>query len=912
MAMPSNASKQALTAPIQPNDWHSLSVSETLSILEVDHGHGLREEEVLRRRTQYGLNRISQVKGKGPFLRFLLQFHQPLVYILIAAGFITAWFGEWVDSSVILGVVLLNAIVGFVQESKALGALSALSRILIFEATVIRDGERHRVPVEELVPGDIVLLQSGDKVPADLRLIHVRDLQVNESALTGESVPVSKWAEAISRNLGIADRTNMVFASSLVTFGQATGVVVATGDATEVGRIAGLISHAVEISTPLTRKMASFSTFLLYIILVLAGIVIAVGLWRNEPFERVFMAAVALAVGAIPEGLPAALTITLAIGVSRMAKRQAIVRKLPAVETLGSTTIICSDKTGTLTENQMTVQEIYAGENLYTITGVGYSLNGEVVPKDATNNLAFLECIRAGVLCNDSRLLPAKEGWKIEGDSTEGALLVVGGKLNLPQRELHSVYPRIDTLPFESEYQYMATLHQREKGSRCIYSKGAPEVILNKCDTAMSANGESVELSRQKVLETVYEMASRGFRVLAFAVRFEGTDERLTHQHLKDGFIFLGLQAMIDPPREEAIRAVAACHKAGIDVKMITGDHILTAKAIAKTIGLRPMLNPQGEDILAVTGQDLQQMPDEGLRERIEDITVFARVSPEQKMRLVQTLQSRRHIVAMTGDGVNDAPALKIADIGIAMGKNGTEVAREAADMVLVDDNFSSIEAAVEEGRCVFDNLTKFIVWTLPTNLGEGLVILAAMLLGMMLPILPVQILWINMTTAVFLGLMLAFESKEPDVMERPPRNLNVPILTSHLIARIIIVGILLLVFSFGLFEWALYKGYSLTQARTITVNAFVTMELFYLFNCRHLTAPLVIFKSEFFSNPWVFWGAGLTLALQLIYTYTPLMQRLFHSASINWLDWLLSIACGAIILMIIELEKLIVRKMNK
>lgn len=903
MSIQSNTSKLALTAPTQQNDWHSLSVSEVLARLHVVPEDGLTVNDVQQRREQYGLNRISQIKGRGPFLRFLMQFHQPLVYILIIAGCITAWLGEWVDSSVIFGVVLLNAIIGFVQESKAINALSSLSHMLVSEATVIRDGEKQKVPMEELVPGDIVLLQSGDKVPADLRLLHVRDLQVNESALTGESVPVSKGAEAISKNVEMADRINMVFASSLVTFGQAKGVVVATGDSTEVGRIAGLISNAVEISTPLTRKMASFSTFLLHIILVLAGVVIAIGLWRNQPFEQVFMAAVALAVGAIPEGLPAALTITLAIGVFRMAKRQAIIRKLPAVETLGSTTVICSDKTGTLTENQMTVQEIYAGENRYAITGIGYSLDGEVVPRDAMNNLAFLECIRAGVLCNDSRLLQAEEGWKIEGDPTEGALLVVGGKLGLFQRELNSIYPRIDILPFESEYQYMATLHQRENGARCIYLKGASEVILSKCDTEMSANGEIVTLSHQKILETMYEMANRGFRVLAFAVRFEGTDEPLTHQHVKDGFIFLGLQAMIDPPREEAMRAVAACHRAGIDVKMITGDHIITAKAIAKTIGLRPLLNPQGEDILAVTGQDLQQMPDEELRERIENITVFARVSPEQKMRLVQTLQFKRHVVAMTGDGVNDAPALKAADIGIAMGKNGTEVAREAADMVLVDDNFSSIEAAVEEGRCVFDNLTKFIVWTLPTNLGEGFVILAAMLLGITLPILPVQILWINMTTAVFLGLMLAFEPKEPEIMERPPRDVNAPILTSYLILRIIIVGVLLLFLSFGLFEWALAKGYSLTHARTITVNAFVIMELFYLFNCRHLTAPLL--DGAFFSNPWVFWGAGLTLALQLIYTYTPLMQRLFHSASIHWFDWLFSLGCGAIVLVVIELEKL-------
>ncbi|MEZ0328118.1 MAG: cation-transporting P-type ATPase [Dissulfuribacterales bacterium] len=902
----------------QPNNWHSLSVQETLSLIEVDSNRGLTEKEVARRLARYGPNRISQAKGKGPLIRFLLQFHQPLVYILIIAGLVTAWLGEWVDSSVIFGVVLLNAVIGFIQESKAIRALSALSNMLIAETTVLRAGKRHRIPVDELVLGDIVLLQSGDKVPADLRLIRVRDLQVNESALTGESVPVSKHVEPVSMDVGIADRTNMAFASSLVTFGQAQGVVVATGDHTEVGRIAGLIASAQDISTPLTRKMASFSTFLLYVILALAGGVIALGLWRKEPFEQVFMAAVALAVGAIPEGLPAAITITLAIGVSRMAKKNAIIRKLPAVETLGSTTVICSDKTGTLTQNQMTVQEIYAGGMRYTLTGMGYTPEGEIIPSNAMKNRSVLETIHAGVLCNDSKLVDKDGLVEVVGDPTEGALLVSGAKLGCFQQDLHHSHSKLDVLPFESEYQYMATLYRKDNGSKVIYLKGAPEVIVRRCNKELGIKGEITRCFPEKILETVREMANRGFRVLAFAARFDYPDDQLTHEDVREGLVFLGLQAMIDPPREEAIQAVAACHRAGIDVKMITGDHVVTAKAIAEAIGLAPtsfaqtnsgsldVKSQQGE-IVAVTGQELNQMSYEELKDRIEDITVFARVSPVQKMRLVQALQSRGHIVAMTGDGVNDAPALKAADIGVAMGKNGTDVAREAADMVLVDDNFSSIERAVEEGRCIFDNLTKFIVWTLPTNLGEGFVILAAMLLGVTLPILPVQILWINMTTAVFLGLMLAFEPKEPDIMDRSPRDVNAPILTRSLILRIVIVGTLLLLLSFGLFEWAISNGYSLSQARTIAVNAFVIMELCYLFNCRHLTAHLL--KDDFFSNSWVFWGAGFTLVLQLVYTYIPIMQRLFHSASIGWFEWILIFVCGGIVMVIIEFEKMLTRQ---
>lgn len=897
--------------------WHSFPLVDILKAFSSEPDKGLSAKEVEERRVVFGLNIISYRKGKGVLIRFLLQFHQPLVYILIVSGVITAALGEWVDSSVIFGVVLVNAIIGFVQESKAVNALAALSKIMTSEATVIRDGEKQRILSQEIVPGDIVFLQSGDKVPADMRLISVRQLQVNESALTGEAVPVGKTDSILPQGAILAEQSNMVFATSLVTFGQALGVVVATGDNTEVGRISKLVSDAEELATPLTKKIASFSNLLLYVIIGLAVFLMVVGIMRGQPFFEVFMAAVALAVGAIPEGLPAAVTITLAIGVSRMARRRAIIRKLPAVETLGSTTVICSDKTGTLTENQMTVQTIFCADRLYRVTGTGYAPLGEFVRQDGIegDNIALLECLKAGVLCNDSRIVEEDGLWQVHGDPTEGALLVSAAKAGFDDVALNKTHRRIDSLPFESEHQYMATMHQTEDGKRYVYLKGAAEVIISRCSNQLDESGV-IGLEQEKIAFQLKEMASEGLRVLAFARLTEPIDEKLSHESLMHNLTFLGLQAMMDPPRKEAIQAVAMCHKAGIQVKMITGDHAVTASAIAKQIGLHGQAHVQAQgqqddgailDIGALTGHQIATMSSEELRRQAEVVSVFARVSPEQKLRLVEALQSNGHIVAMTGDGVNDAPALKKADIGIAMGKGGTEVAREAADMILTDDNFSSIEAAVEEGRGVFDNLTKFIVWTLPTNLGEGLVILAAILFGVTLPILPVQILWINMTTAGFLGLMLAFEPKEAGIMLRAPRAVNEPILTKSLSGRILLVGGLLLIFAFGLFNWELSRGATLTQARTVAVNSFVVMELFYLFNCRCLKNSL--FSIGLFSNIWVWIGSLAMFALQIAYTYLPVMQKLFHSTSIGLSAWVAIVSSGLAVMVIVEIEKWVKRR---
>lgn len=885
---------------------HQLKAGEAVTLLDSDAQKGLDLFEVESRKQRFGPNAIPVRSGHGPLITFLLQFHQPLIYILLVASGITAALHEWIDAGVIFGVVLVNAIIGFLQESKAAKALEALAKMTVTEARVLRSGEIQQIPSVELVPGDIVLLQSGDKVPADLRLIHCRDLQVDESSLTGESAPVQKGLDTLPAETPLAERHNLAYSSTLVTYGQARGVVFATGEKTEVGRISTLVSMADVLETPLTRKIAGFSRLLLVVILVLAGLTFAVGVMRGQTAFDMFMAAVALAVGAIPEGLPAAVTITLAIGVSRMARRRAIIRKLPAVETLGSTTTICSDKTGTLTVNQMTVREVYAAGQKFELSGSGYSPDGEINSDSGptfADNAAARECLLAGLLCNDSTLVQKDGRWDVNGDPTEGALLVSARKTEFDEWQVQQRWPRLDSIPFESQHQYMATLHDHEgHGSRLIYVKGAVEVVLSKCKEALDASGKPAVLDSAAIHAQLEEMASQGLRVLVFA-RGEHPSEstKIEHSDIAN-LTFLGLQGMIDPPRPEVIDAVRACQSAGIRIKMITGDHPVTALAIAEKLGLVGATSGTGQAPLVMTSHDLAGKSDRELIDIVEQVSIFARATPEQKFRLVRALQAKGHVVAMTGDGVNDAPALKQADIGVAMGVGGTEVAKEAADMILTDDNFATIEAAVEEGRGVFDNLTKFIVWTLPTNMGEGLVILAAIFAGVTLPLLPVQILWINMTTAVLLGLMLAFEPKEPDIMSRPPRNPKTPILDGTLILRICIVGLIMLIGAFGSFEWALGQGFSDAAARTVAVNVFVTVEIFYLFNCRSLTKSM--FALGLFSNRWIVVGVATMIALQLAFTYVPLMNYLFHTAPIGWDAWWRILLTGVAAYVIVGVEK--------
>jgi magnesium-transporting ATPase (P-type) len=879
-------------------DWHALHHADALAHHAVEAHHGLSEDEAAARLTQHGPNRPPEHPGRSAWTRLADQLVAPLVLVLIAAGAITAFLGEWVDAGVILGVVVVNAAIGYLQEGKAAAALAALARSLATEVTVLRGGRRRRMDAVHLVPGDIVHLAAGDKVPADLRVLHGKELRTSEAALTGESLPIDKHHHPLPIDTPLAERSNMAYAGTTVVSGQGAGLVVATGAATETGRISDLIASAPDLATPLTRKMAAFAKLLLWAILGLAALTFAIGLLRGERAFDMFMAAVALAVGAIPEGLPAAITIMLAIGVARMAKRRAIVRQLPAVEALGSTTVICSDKTGTLTENAMTVRALWAGGQLYEITGHGYApvgelrVDGEKVGADRTAEEALL----AGLLCNDAALHHSHGEWQISGDPTEAALIVAAKKAGLDDATVAALFPRLDELPFDAARQTMATLHAVED-ERIIYCKGAVEKLLP------ASTGLDDEMS-STIEAAASALARQGMRVLALcrrSLRRPASADFLKVEDIASGLTFLGLVGMIDPPRPHAIAAVKTCHRAGIKVKMITGDHADTALAIAR------QLNIVQDGGYALTGRQLAALDDTALATAVREVDVFARVEPELKLRLVQALQSQGEVVAMTGDGVNDAPALKAADIGIAMGMGGTEVAKEAAAMVLTDDNFATIEAAIEEGRGIFDNLVKFITWTLPTNFGEGLVILAAIVAGVTLPITPLQILWINMTTAVLLGLPLAFEPVEGKIMHRPPRPPAAPILDRVLIGRILLVGVLMLAGAFGLFLLALERGQSLAEARSIAVNVFVMIETVYLFNCRSLDRSLWTVAP--FSNLWVWAGAGAMLLLQLLFTYLPVFQQVFGTAAIGWQAWLEIAGVAFATMLLIDGEKALRRR---
>ncbi len=877
--------------------WHHISTQEILDILDSDFQQGLDIFEVKHRHERFGLNVLTPKKGKNPLIRFLLQFNNPLVIILLVASVITAILKDPTDAVVIFAVVFINSLIGFIQETRSEQSIAALAKTMTTDASVLRSKKVVKIDASQLVPGDIVLLQAGSRVPADLRLIVSRDLQITEAALTGETVPVVKDAAALApHDAVLAERKNMAYASTLVTYGTATGVVVATGDRSEIGRISQLISSAKELETPLTRKLAQFSKVLLVAILILSALTFGIGVIRGQPPVDTLMAAIALAVGAIPEGLPAALTVTLAIGVSRMAKRRAIIRNLPAVETLGSTTVIASDKTGTLTQNQMTVQEIFTQGGFYNVSGSGYLPEGEI-SGDWQNDAAVLETLKAGLLCNDSQLVESEGRWTIQGDPTEGALIVSSRKA-LPNHEIEGFPRRIDSIPFDSQHQFMVTLH--EDGT--IYVKGAAEVILNRCGGVMLPSGEVTACDQDKFHESVDMMASRGLRVLAFARLQKPSANRVNFEDITN-LTLLGLQGMMDPPRPEVLDAIRAAQQAGITVKMITGDHALTAAAIGRQIGLC-----QEDCGTVITGSELSGLSDLELIEKAETTNIFARVAPEQKLRLVEALQARGHVVAMTGDGVNDAPALKQANIGVAMGITGTDVSKEAADMILTDDNFVSIEAAVEEGRGVFDNLTKFIAWTLPTNLGSGMVLLAAIVTGAVLPILPIQLLWINMVAASILGMTLALEPKEPDLMLRKPRDPNAPILSGMVIWRIVLVSLFILAGAFGLFNRVLDGGASLAEARTVAVNVVIIVELFYLFNARSLTRSP--FQLGFFSNPWAVAGGVAMILIQMLFTYAPFMNNLFQSAPINLELWLSILAVSLASYIIVEFEKWLRRKL--
>ncbi|WP_305072339.1 cation-transporting P-type ATPase [Propionivibrio sp.] len=878
--------------------WHATESEQVLAAHEVTAA-GLNAAEASRRLAAHGPNRLTPPKKRGPLVRFLLQFHNVLIYVLLGAAVVTAVLGEVVDTTVIIGVVVINALIGFIQEGKAEKSLDVIRSMLSLSATVTRDGRRVEIAAEELVPGDIVLLASGDKVPADLRLVETRNLRIEEAALTGESEPVEKSPDAVAENAPIGDRTGMAYSGTLVVFGQGRGVVVATGDVTEIGRIGRMLAEVESVDTPLLKQMAVFGRWLTAGVLALAALTIAFGmLVHGQSAGEMFLAAVGLAVAAIPEGLPAIMTITLAIGVQRMAGRNAIIRRMPAVETLGAVTTICSDKTGTLTKNEMTVQRLVMADQFIEVSGVGYAPHGGFTADGRDVDPAALADIgRIALLCNDASLRETGGEWKLEGDPTEGALLTLALKCGLDPHFEAEALPRIDVIPFESEHRFMATLHHDHAGHALVFVKGAPERVIGMC-SRQRANGQEQPIDTAFWQGKIEQLAAKGFRVLALATRpMESGTRELSFADVEAELILIGLAGIMDPPRDEAIRAVASCHAAGIRVKMITGDHALTAAAIARSMGLA---RGGGQ---AMTGAEIEAMDDTGLHRAVRDVDVFARASPEHKLRLVEAMQANGEVAAMTGDGVNDAPALKRADVGVAMGYKGTEAAKEAAEMVLADDNFASIAAAVEEGRTVYDNLRKAVVYVLPTSVGQAAMVLIAVLLGMTLPITPVQILWVNMVTAVTLSLAIAFERPEPGLMARPPRDPREPLVNGFMLWRIAFVTLLLVATSFSLFLWELERGMDLEFARTAAVNTLVMGQIVYLFNCRRLTGS-VFSKDGLLGNTVALKAVAILVVLQLAMTHLPFKQGLFGTDHLDAATWSRVVLAGVVVFLAVELEK--------
>jgi magnesium-transporting ATPase (P-type) len=886
--------------------WHAQDSDAVIAALN-SRMQGLSHEEAAKRLERDGANRLPEARGKPLWQRFLSQFHNVLIYVLLAAGLMTALLQHWIDAAVIVAVVLINAVIGFVQEGKAEHALRAIRKMLSQNASVLREGRQQSIPAEALVAGDIVLLQPGDKVPADLRLLKVKGLQIQESVLTGESIAVEKNTSPVIAEAIIGDRLNMAYSGTLVTHGQGLGVVVATGSDTEIGHISTLVSETETLTTPLLRQMEQFGRWLTAAILVLAAFTFLFGtLVREYTAVEMFLAAVSLAVAAIPEGLPAIMTITLALGVQRMARRNAIIRRLPAVETLGAVNVICSDKTGTLTRNEMTLRTIASADQNFTLSGSGYDPHGSIMQGQTGVTVEtspfLLETLRAAVLCNDAALEQREGEWLVNGDPMEGALLVAGMKAGLDFALEAKNYPRTDLIPFEAEHRFMATLHHSHDGKAFIFVKGAPECVLEMCTCERSTGGEQ-KLDRTAWLQRIETLAQQGQRVLAMAIKTVDSEQtELQFRDIEHGFCLLAMFGLIDPPRPEAVAAIARCHAAGIRVKMITGDHAATARAIAVQLKLQNVAE-------ALTGLQLDQMSQQAMRDRVRQVDVFARVNPKHKLQLVQTMQQQGLVVAMTGDGVNDAPALKRADVGTAMGINGTEAAKEAAEMVLADDNFASIAHAVEEGRTVYDNLKKAILFILPTNGGEALIILAAILFGFhQLPLTAVQILWVNMVTAVTLALSLAFEPAEANVMKRPPRNTDEPLLTPHLIWRIAFVSVILMSGTFGLFLWEMDRGMSIGHSRTVAVNTLVMFEIFYLLNARFIHAS-IFSRAGFSGNRYVLFAIVLLLLLQWGFTYLEAMQGIFGTRAIEAVIWLRIVVVSSSVLFLVELEKYILRR---
>jgi|WetSurSiteA1Bulk_404760.scaffolds.fasta_scaffold01312_4 magnesium-transporting ATPase (P-type) len=899
---------------LQDYKWHLLSYQDVLGILHAT-SNGLSTTEVNKRQKESGQNILRGQGGDSALKIFIRQFLNPILFILIGATILSFALGKVVDGIVVFSVILINAVIGFIQEFQAGKAIQGLTKFLPEYARVMRDGEQRNIPASELVPGDYVLLQAGEKVFADIRLTFTKNLQCNESILTGESIPAEKHTHVSEADAGIADRKCMVYSGTLVTSGTAEGIVVATGNNTEIGHISVLLQTTATIKSPLTKSLEKIAKTITYAILIVGILVLIIGIFRHHSFIDAILSAITIAVAAIPEGLPAVITISAAIGIMRMAKRNAIIRHLTAVETLGSTTVICSDKTGTLTLNEMTVKILWNGKQKFHTTGSGINPAGKILRSDTggeAENSEIGELMLASVLCNDASLSYTNGQWIAVGDPTEVSLIVAGEKFGLNRSEINVKWPRLDEMPFDSDKKIMATLHASPEGKKIIYLKGAPESVIPILKTRdISPHAIEPEQLRSEVMQ----LAETGMRVLAIACKWLPgehagiiTDDDLCH------FDFVGIQAMSDPPRIEVKKAIETCHNAGITVKMITGDHPATASIIAMELGFKNA----GQ---VITGKELQMMSPEQLSESVKITNIFARVSPEDKLNIVKALQAHGEVVAMTGDGVNDAPALKRADIGVAMSITGTAVAKEAADMVLVNDNFESIEAAVEEGRRVFDNLLKSIIFLLPTSIGLGLVVFVAVLFFpskdgvLLLPMLPVQVLWINLITAVALALPLAMEAMEPDIMKRPPRIPGKSIFTPFVTFRIILVSIIMAGGTIGLFLWEynieLVRGtdtaLALSEAQTMAVTAMVLFQVFYLIECRSLkyTASNI----GLFSNPSIYLGIAIVLLVQVSFVYLPFMNQVFKSSPLYFDAWRLSASVAFSILIIIVFEKWVRRK---
>jgi Ca2+-transporting ATPase len=881
--------------------WHATDLKEVIKRLSSCED-GLNEEEAQKRLVEFGPNELRKEKGKSPWSIFFEQFKDFLILLLLAATLISLLIGEIFDAAAIMAIVVMSAFLGFLQEYRAERALEALKEMAAPLATVLRGGRERRIPARELVPGDIVLVHPGDRVPADARLIEEFNLKVDEAPLTGESVPVNKEVAVLSPETALADRKNTLYAGTTITYGRGKAAVVATGMETEFGRIAQMIQMVVEEATPLEKRMAEIGKWLGIGSLAVVAVVSLLGILRGHALLEMFLWGVSLAVAAVPEALPAVVTGALAIGVQRMARRDAIVRRLPAVETLGCTSFICSDKTGTLTKSEMTVRHIWLDGEGIEVTGVGYEPQGEFIreadPLEGNENLNLL--LRTALLCNDAHLERRSEAWSIIGDPTEGALVVAAAKAGLDKRELDGLYPRIAEVPFTSERKRMSTVHATSEGAKIVCAKGAPEILLARC-SQIRQDGHIVQLGevdREGILKANEEMAAEALRVLGVAYRELPDGHDFTEDAIEKDLVFLGLMAMIDPPRDEVRDALRLCEEAGVEVAMVTGDHKLTALAIARELGMLEREQP------ILTGLELDKLEDEKFEEMVEDVAAYARVSPEHKMRIVEALKKRGHIVAMTGDGVNDAPALKRADMGVAMGITGTEVTREASDMVLADDNFATIVAAIEEGRAIYANVKKYLAYLLSCNVGEILIMFVASLMGLPLPLTAIQILWVNLVTDGLPAIALGVDPPEPDIMLRPPRDPKESVFTTPVKLLIAVISILMAVGIVPVFAAVLQKG-GLVKAQTMAFTMMTMFEMFNAFNCR--SERHSIFQVGPLGNIWLILAVFSSILLQAAVLYIPFLQTIFGTTGLSLSEWLLITAISSSALIVVEIGKQLV-----